>query len=336
MNINIYYGGRGMIDDPTLYAIEKIEAVFRELNVKYKKYNLFEEKLSITTLPATIDDADGIILATTVEWFGIGGYMQMFLDACWLYGNKEKIAKTYMMPIVMSTTYGEREGLMNLTEGWSVLGGLPINGICGYITETKIFEQNSDYVDLIEKKAEDLYRAINQKPVVLPTSNQAVKQSVSFTKTAALTPQESKQLSEYVSDDKYVETQKHDIKTLTDLFKSKMDNTPKMDDPKAIMDKFGRKFRPKAGAKGIYAIVISDRDEDNTILLDAGTEECKCSLGDANNAGIVVTMSSKNLDDIINGRMTFQRGFMGGNIKMKGDFAMLRNMDQIFPFMDDK
>ena len=32
------------------------------------------------------------------------------LDACWLYGDKEKIKVTYMQPIVMSTTYGEREG----------------------------------------------------------------------------------------------------------------------------------------------------------------------------------------------------------------------------------
>ncbi len=38
-------------------------------------------------------DADGIILATTIEWLGIGGYMQQFLDACWLYGDKEKIKR---------------------------------------------------------------------------------------------------------------------------------------------------------------------------------------------------------------------------------------------------
>ena len=34
MKINIYYGGRGIIDDPTLYVISQIEAVLQELNVK--------------------------------------------------------------------------------------------------------------------------------------------------------------------------------------------------------------------------------------------------------------------------------------------------------------
>ena len=34
MNINIYYGGRGLIEDPTLYVLEKIEKVLDELRVK--------------------------------------------------------------------------------------------------------------------------------------------------------------------------------------------------------------------------------------------------------------------------------------------------------------
>ena len=30
MQVNIYYGGRGLIDDPTLYTIEKIAQVVDE------------------------------------------------------------------------------------------------------------------------------------------------------------------------------------------------------------------------------------------------------------------------------------------------------------------
>ncbi len=66
MNINIYYGGRGIIEDPTLFVLKKIENVFDELRVKYTRYNLFDMKNSITTLPQTMKDADGIILADCV------------------------------------------------------------------------------------------------------------------------------------------------------------------------------------------------------------------------------------------------------------------------------
>lgn len=182
MNINIYYGGRGMLDDPTLYVINKMQEVLGELRVKVERYNLYELKNGITTLPQTLKNADGIILATTIEWFGIGGFMQQFLDACWLYGDKEKISHIYMCPIVMSTTYGEREGKTTLTSAWEILGGLPCSGICGYIADTLTLEMNEDYNTLIEKKAENMYRTINQKMKSLPASNQAVKQRVAVMK----------------------------------------------------------------------------------------------------------------------------------------------------------
>jgi hypothetical protein len=33
MKINIYYGGRGLLDDPTLYVINKFQEVLEELRV---------------------------------------------------------------------------------------------------------------------------------------------------------------------------------------------------------------------------------------------------------------------------------------------------------------
>ena len=44
MNINIYYGGRGIIEDPTLYVLKLIENVLDELHVKFTRYNLYELK----------------------------------------------------------------------------------------------------------------------------------------------------------------------------------------------------------------------------------------------------------------------------------------------------
>ena len=75
MKINVYYGGRGLLDDPTLYVLKKMEDVLRELRVNIERFNIYEHKNEIATLPLTFKEADGIILATTIEWLGIGGYM---------------------------------------------------------------------------------------------------------------------------------------------------------------------------------------------------------------------------------------------------------------------
>ena len=74
MNINIYYGGRGLVDDPTILVINKIQEVLDELNVNVNRYNLYEMKNTITTLSQTVTEADGIILATTVD----NKYMKTF------------------------------------------------------------------------------------------------------------------------------------------------------------------------------------------------------------------------------------------------------------------
>ena len=155
MNINIYYGGRGIIEDPTLYVLKLIENVLDELHVKFTRYNLYELKNTITTLPQTLKEADGVIFAASIEWMGIGGYLQQFLDSCWLYGDKSKISTLYMFPVVISTTYGEKDANLMLTNAWELLGGKICDGICAYVEDSIDFEGDSAYGTLIEKKTEN-------------------------------------------------------------------------------------------------------------------------------------------------------------------------------------
>ena len=93
------------------------------------RYNLYEQKNGITMLPNTLKEADGVILAVHIEWLGIGGFMQQFLDACWLYADKERIKNIYMLPIVMANTFGEKEGELVLQKAWELLGGITCKGI---------------------------------------------------------------------------------------------------------------------------------------------------------------------------------------------------------------
>lgn len=332
MKINIYYGGRGFIDDPTLYVINKMQAVLEELRVTVEMFNLYELKNNITTLPQTLKTADGIILASTVEWFGIGGYMHQFLDSCWLYGDKEIISKIYMCPIVMSTTYGEREGKLTLTGAWEMLGGLPCSGICGYIADSTDLELNEDYNRIIEKKAENMYRTINQKIACFPASNQAVKQMVSLTPNIDLTPQESEQLSQYAADDSYVKRQKQDIQELTSLFRDLMDNSDQEDGNEEFIKEFKEHFVPQAGFKAVYKIQIEGKKK--PLIIEVNGSENEYYYGSVEHSDVDMQVSRETMNDIISARMTFQRAFMGGAMKMKGDFKVLRTLDQIFAFME--
>lgn len=332
MNINIYYGGRGIIDDPTIYVINKMQAVLEELRVTVTRYNLFEYKNSITTLPQTLKDADGVIFATTVEWYGIGGNMQQLLDACWLFGDKERIAQIYMCPVVMSTTYGEREAKLNLTTAWEILGGLPVSGLCGYIENTVELELNEQYTAIIEKKAENLYRMINQHVASFPASNQAVKQKVGIPRTMELTPQETERLSEYVSDDNFVQRQKEDVQELASLFRDMLNNEG-VDDETEYLAQFRKAFHPQANFEADYSIHIEEKKNPLRLLVKGTIMEGAYEA--SNKPDVEMHTNRATMEDIIHGRMTFQRAFMSGVMKMKGDFRILRTLDQLYVFEEE-
>ena len=54
MRIHVYYGGRGLIEDSTLYVLSKITEVLDELRVEVKRYNLYECKNEIAVLASSI------------------------------------------------------------------------------------------------------------------------------------------------------------------------------------------------------------------------------------------------------------------------------------------
>ncbi len=329
MKVNIYYGGRGVLDDPTIYVLNKMEEVLRELRVNVERYNIYEHKSSIATLPQTMKEADGIILATTVEWMGIGGYMQQFLDSCWLYGDKERIAQTYMQPIVMSTTYGEREAELNLMSAWATLGGLPCSGLCGYVEDLVSFQMNKDYALIIEKKAENLYRSISQKMKSLPTSSQAVTQTVLRTPQMELTPQESEQLSQYASDDSYVRQQKEDIEQLAERFRGMMKQVEPEEGMEYVID-FESHFSGDPEITANYLFMIEGKKKPLSIQVHDG--ELICHYGQQENTDVYVRLNDEVLQAIIGGRMTFQRAFMTGEMSAKGNFRTLRQLDELFLF----
>ncbi len=331
MKINIYYGGRGLIGDPSLYVVKKMMQVFEELNVKVERYDLYDQKNNIATLPTTLKEADGILLATTVEWHGVGGYMMQFLDACWLYGDKELIQKIYMAPVVLSTTYGEKEAELDLSSAWETLGGITCKGLCGYITDVTELESREEYGKLIERSAENIYRSISQKSPTLPVSNKVIEQKVNKTRNTFLTQQETEQLSEYASNENYVQKQKEDIKELTDLFKGRLTGQSAAEDK--YDEKFKSHFRPIPEERLKYKLNLKNSKKNIVLRIENG--DLFVGSGDMVYADVELTMEKEILDEIVSGRKTFQGGFMEGSILSKGDFKNLRKLDTLFPFMED-
>lgn len=343
--VNIYYGGRGLIEDPTIYVMNKLTEVLNELNVEVKKYNLYEDMRGISVLPKTLKEANGVILAASVEWFGIGGLLQQFLDACWLYGDKEKMDSLYMMPVVISTTMGEKDAFTTLLKSWEILGGTPCDGICAYVADHADFETNPDYAFLIEKKAENFYRNFTKKMISFPTSTNVVCENIMQPKTIHLTPQESEQLSVYVSDTNYVQRQKEDIEELTSLFREMIGDdkdtssgnisqedtsnaSPYIDDP--YITALTSHFTPIPKVNTSYSIQIQETGK-NLVIRTQGTA-LTCTYEEKAEADVMIKASDKVLRQILSGGITLQNAFLVGDISAKGSFQLIRIFDSLFSF----
>ena len=331
MHINIYYGGRGLIEDSTLYVLQKITNVLEELRVNVKRYNLYECKNEITALANTIKEADGVILAASLEWYGIGGLLQQFLDSCWLYADKSRLSKIYMMPVVISSTYGEREAEQMLVKSWELLGGMPCRGIRAYVESQTEFETDTDYAKIIEKRTEDLYRTVSQKPKAFPSSNLVMKQTIIRKMPIELTPQESEQLSKYVSNDTYVKKQKEDIEELSQMFKDMMDKREGKENGQEFIKNLKENFVPPAeDIKAVFEIRMTDTER--TLIVEVRGTHVKCYYGECEHADVLATTTRSVINRLVNGRTTFQGAFMSGELSAKGDFKTLRMFDQLFQF----
>lgn len=329
MKVNIYYGGRGFIEDPTLYVINKLTEVLTELRVTVTRYNLYEEKNQIAMLANTLKEADGIILATTIEWYGIGGFMQQFLDACWLYGDKEYLSSLYMLPVVMSTACWEREGELFLTKSWEMLGGIPCSGLKAYVEDHIEFETNSTYGLMIEKQAELFYKTINQKTKMLPTSNSIIRNNILKGNSNNLTPQENEQLSMYVSDDTYVKKQKEDIEELAQIFKGMLGGGS-IEKEEELISGFKSRFNPVNDTDVSYVITLNESGKN--LVIEVVDKNLNCYFGEKENADTYMKASFPTMKKITEGVITIQKAFMSGDLTAKGNFNALRVFDQIFPF----
>ncbi len=330
MKINIYYGGRGLIEDPTIYVINKITDVLKEIRVDVARYNLYEQKGSISMLPNTLKDVDAVVLAVSVEWYGIGGLMQQFLDACWMYADKNKLKKLYMFPVVISTSFGERDAEFHLTKSWELLGGVSFPGICAYAEEHVDFETNAAYAKMIEQAAENMYRAVNRKAVAFPSSILAGGVIHSSGSPIDLTPQESEQLSELVSNDSFVKQQKEDVEKLAKLYMNKLDQN-KDEDKREFIAEFKKAFvEPEADFAAVYQIMMTDTERDLVIEISEG--RLKVYYGTVQTPDVLAKTTREIINKLVNGRVTFQGAFMSSQLTCKGDFKLLRSFDQIFRF----
>ncbi|OON96440.1 MAG: hypothetical protein ATN36_05555 [Epulopiscium sp. Nele67-Bin005] len=78
----------------------------------------------------------------------------------------------------------------------------------------------------------------------------------------------------------------------------------------------------------IVQYFISDTKEKGYLTIAKG--DCIYTEGVAPEYAVEITLSDKTLQELMSKELSYQRSFMVGKIKVKGNFALLPKLDQIF------
>mgnify|MGYP002508995514 CR=1 FL=1 len=70
-------------------------------------------------------------------------------------------------------------------------------------------------------------------------------------------------------------------------------------------------------------------DKDKVIRMDVNHDDLSVDFGENKNADIIAKLNKTTFDSIIQGKITFHRAFMTGDITAKGDFRSLRMLDEL-------
>lgn len=218
---------------------------------------------------------------------------------------------------------------MVLENAWEILGGMPCSGLCGYVEDMAAFVDNEEYVNAIEKKAENMYRTISRRSKGLPNSNKVVSKTVQKSHQIPLTPQESEQLSYYAADEKYVEQQKQDIIELSKIYKGllgRMGSDPSTE----FVSSFVSHFTPVPDFTASYQIEIDGKEKPLFIYVNG--DDLKCEYRADDSSDVLAKLSPDTLNEIVSGRMSFLRAFSMGDMSARGHLSILRKLDEIFGF----
>ena len=93
---------------------------------------------------------------------------------------------------------------------------------------------------------------------------------------------------------------------------------------------FTSHFTPQENFSADFLFTITDRNRSLHIKVENDSVQCRYEKCD--NPDILIKLSHSILDDIVHGRMTFQKAFMTGEMTSKGDFKTLRMLDLLFDF----
>ncbi len=332
-DVLILYAGSELKNDSTHAMMDTIALVFHELNTSVVMMNIHDEDFSIDAFFDALKTSAGMVVGTSVEWYGTGYKLQKFLDDVYYSGRIDLMHQLPTMLLTISRNGYEDIASNYLKNAFEILGAIVTSTVTGVVENSVYYETNKSYQKIVETKAEDFYRQIRKGVQTLPSSlnDRKVFLKVAKNSVEEASDTESKDVKENKVNtyNEFLENQKKDIDELSELFEEKVTVSSSA---KKYSEIFANSFTgaSKLDKSEICFDIIDANEESFNIIIDK--EKLELLDFDDSACDVVIGLSQDVMNDIIKKKVTMQKSFLTGAVKVKGNFALLYKIDSVFKF----
>ncbi len=376
MKLCIINAGMPNHDDKLSIIYRIVKETLDELSVEVSVINLFLAGVgfydglpseAVSGIFSEIKSCDGLIIMTPGSMGGVSGLTQSFLEHLRVDSNKDALKAKRVMHIAASSDGSEAYACEHISRVLSLCKAFDCARAAigsGYDNELKT---DGEFKQAIENMTEDFFRLVRRGgkqfvPGYMPPDGQKLsEQDVSEQKKNDASEKEPEfepfiaqtvqklQTSDF---SKLSEKDENSIKEISDYLSKKMTAKAQTSDivskpagaeqnkaisclkaTKSLSDNFKSRF--SGGLNAVFQLNITGGEEFD-LYINVVNSECSFTEGSHDNPDILIYADSGVWKDILDGKLTCQKAFMIGKIKVRGNFMHLSKFDQIFGNTDNK
>ncbi len=320
-------------------VLEELQVEVKQIKLNqipyYEGYDTDEFKLILDE----IDQAIGVIIASRVEILSVSGSLSTFFEYCSNHKGNSVFEKP-LFALTSSDWRGEREAAEHILHVWDILGGLEFGKLGIY---TPNYSSDKDHILAnVERMIEDFYRVMKQGRIPMKSSDNLTFAKEQTGKVTAF----SQKLE--VETEKYQDqrsSQEQDIEDLANLFKRQLtqvddDNggpivpEPQPKTTRHMLSSMPHYFQGQYDAEFETIVqyhILSGEPYSGYIIIKDG--DCHYNEGVYPGAEVELTAQEEVIEDVLTKKVTAQKAFMLGQLKVRGNFMLLSKIDQMFKAM---
>ena len=330
----------------------KIQEVLEELQVEVKYIKLSQVPYydgynghEVKEILEVIAKSTGIIMTSRVELLSISGSLCAFFEHCSVYKGDPLFQKP-LFSLTASDWRGEREAAEYMLHAWGILGGSEFGKLGIY---TPAYEKDKENILAnVERMTESFYRMMKQGRNPIQSSDYA---SFSTNNEGGFAPILEKNLAQEAAQysvtssgsQERKSTQEKDIEDLANFFKNQLNQAgsqqafvpaPQVKINKQLISNLPHYFQGQHATNFNAVIqyhVLSEEPFSGYLAIENG--DCVFEEGISTKSEIEISAQEEVFREVFSKKVTSQKAFMLGQLKVRGNFMLLPKLDQMFKKM---